>query len=327
MEMTTRLLILALAWGLLAGPAAHGDSRGWNAATVEQTLTALEVGVGSAAPVLTVTVLDSLERRLGLSATDLRRELGCALDSVEAHRERRSDLWVRLTRHEVGDLRARSADRLLRELVAAGRRAIGGNDNYVLQASVAHAARRADVPVEDATTLLVWSLGQVMSPEEAQEAGEVGFVVSGLTRSSRLDMEQVFLFLGTRDEAAAAEAVREVHRFVVPRVVTRLPKSPHVKWAIRDRDLTPLLDPDLRLIVRVEQLYFKGSGTVPLPCIDLELDLRRDGQVGPGEEMDLAVCEEERDERARRDLMPLYDRAADAVYARIARMLKEGWTP
>lgn len=316
------LLVLVLLAASLAGGAAAEPGPGDGEAVVA-ALEALEAALESERPTYTQRQLGEIAQELGASPEATRLHLLAGLDSLRAASEGASEHWRELVESGRGQLDPKRVNRFLRELLALARRAVAGDDNYVVQTSVRYAARQAGLEAPEATACLARILGRATGSR--QRRSMVGVVVSGKTAPYERDMERAFLYFGTRDEAFVTEALREVHRFVVPRVVTRLPRHPKVKWAVRERDLTPLLDPDWRVQVTVQQLRFVEEAGQLRACMDLELAVALEDGMAPGRTIPLALCESGRDASEEASLTRLYEEVADAAAEAVGELLDQGW--
>ena len=303
-RLLTLALLLSCAYAA-AGQAATGE------AAAQGALEALHQSLRSDRPTYTRAVLDQLYVQLEADGEAVRPLLLAAMDSLEQSADRGAEAWQQLLAKGGQHGGRRSVERFLRELLHLGRLAVEGDDNYVLQASIAYAARRSGLPEEQARAFLGSIVAEAYGRGQLAVDGQLGLVVTGRTATHGRDMEALYLFFGSRDEEVVTEKVREVHRFVVPRVVARLPRAESVKWAVRGRDLTPLLDPDLHLAVEVTQLRFEGVEGQAVPCLELEMELSRRGSGVAGQRLPLTVCDTE--PAAAHSLASLWELVARAV--------------
>ncbi|MFH1567842.1 MAG: hypothetical protein ABIL09_07555 [Gemmatimonadota bacterium] len=320
--MCSRVLLLALAV-LLTGPGAGPAAPGGSAAS-RAALEALRDDLAQGGTSRSHDLVAALAARLGLPAGQLRAGLGgqlqrfeAALDSAGPDREVLEGLGE-------PELTAGQTRRYLRELAAAGRALLDPEASYVVEARLRWAARRARVPAAKAGPVLDRLLAQGLGTDAAADTGAgEGLVVSGWTSQYDLAVEPLYLFLDTQDAAAVREAVRDVQRFVVPPVVRLLARSPRVRFAVRDRDLTALVDPTYQLHIEVQALRFAGTNTDLRPCLEATLSLTPFGQERPAWSAPLDWCTEVHGSAAVHRLDPFFEEVA----ARIAAMVDEALAP
>ena len=121
----------------------------------------------------------------------------------------------------------------------------------------------------------------------------------------------------TDEEAYVREAVRDVQRFVVPRVVRRLPASRGVLYAVRDRNVNALIDPRFNLRITVQSLRFSGTNTNLLPCMDVNASLIDIDTEVTTWQTTLSHCTQEHGSATTNELDDFYEEIADFIYERV----------
>ena len=249
--------------------------------------------------------------------TALRQRLDALHRLVEADGPSRDALLL-LGRPE---LDARRTGRLLEELIAAGQSLLDGRDNYLLDTRLRWAAKRARVLPDEALSYAGRLLEQATQDTSIDDAAGAVIVVSGRTLQYDYTMAPLQIFFDTTDAAFIREAVRDIQRFVVPRVVRRLPHSPQVRYAVRDRDLTALIDPDFGLAIEIEDLRFTGGNTDLKPCLDAQLSLTPSGAARSTWAETVQWCTERHGSAATHRLDPFLDEAAEHIVDRVEAFL------
>ena len=108
-----------------------------------------------------------------------------------------------------------------------------------------------------------------------------------------------------------------VQRFVVPRVVRRLPASRGVKYAVRDRNVTPLIDPEFNLRIRVLSMRFGGTNADLLPCMDVSVSLIATATEINTWQSTIAHCTVVNGSATTNELDNFYEEMADLIYERV----------
>ena len=295
-------------WSLAAVDTSLGDSGGGQGGLAQVTMSVLTEELQQEMPAYSLEVLERIAVATGEDVSAVRRGLEALLDTLDGHRTGKTEVWQRLLALAGGQ----PVDRLLQNLIAAGRRMLASGDSYILSLSVEYAGRKAWVAPGEAGAFVLKALKSGMSDrEERGERRTVGIIVSGRTERYTQNRAELFLFFDSDDEAFVLEQVREIHRFIVPKVVRRLIDSPRIQWAVRLRNRNELLEPDYDLMVAVDQLRFTGTNTNLRPCVEVTVRLS-EAEGGPlvwARELEHCTIAHSADE-----LEGTYDEVADRIY-------------
>ena len=104
-----------------------------------------------------------------------------------------------------------------------------------------------------------------------------------------------------------------LHRFMVPALVRRLPLSPHVRWAVRQREYNPLIEPRYRVHIGVDDLTFAGSNRDLRPCMEATVDLYRWPDATPENTWKISHCSVTHGSASTHELGPFYLEVADEI--------------
>jgi hypothetical protein len=278
-------------------------------------------------PVYSTDVLAELATVRGQDQKVLRRQLLAALDGYDValrrHRKEKTPLWKDAMALR-GELSSKRAYKLLEHASAGARAMLESDEKFVVSVSVRQAARHAKAARAEAHDYLLRVMEMmVRRGQEGGETREYGLLVSGHTNRFKVNFDPLYLFFATRDEAFVTEEVREIQRFIVPRVVRQAPAAETVKYAVRQREKTALVRPEFHLVVGVDNLYFTGSNTDLRPCIEASLELLGlpEGQVKW--EHGLKFCTEDNGSKNAKDLNPFYGEVAVEAMRLVDEELKK----
>lgn len=291
-----------------------------DAALQQEVLVLLLDGLQQAGPVYSDSILERLSPDAPEGRTALRRSLTLMLDAVDGHRQQKTDTWQAWLQLR-GVLSEREAARLLGQLVKASRRIIESDANYVLGTSMAWAARKARVPLEQARPFALALLQGGIARETAGGPEPAGLLVTGRTNAYEFGMEPLYLFFGTRDDKFILEEVRDIQRFVVPRLVKVLPEAGAIRYAVRKRDRTALLIPDYLLLVEVDELSFTGTNFDLRPCMETTLKLTSGNASDRQWTQSFRFCTDEQGSKNTHSLHGFYDEMAREIGRRLVEYL------
>ena len=277
-------------------------------------------------PVYSTDLLAGLARARGEEEGETRRQLLSALDDVEAalerHRKDKTDVWKDVMALR-GDLSSKRAYKLLQSAAVGTRAMLQSPEPFVVAANVRQAARLARTERAAAHDYLVRALE--MMARRGQEGGlarEYGLMVSGHTNRFKVNLDPLYLFFETQDEAFVTEEVREVQRFIVPRLVRQSHAQESVKYAVRKRERTALVRPEFHLVFGVDNLYFTGSNADLRPCIEASLQLLSLPGGEAAWEHGLKFCTQANGSENAEDLHPFYEEVAVETARLVDQQLK-----
>lgn len=263
-------------------------------------------------------ILQRLATQRGTDPQALRDQLLEALDlfdeALQQHKKDKTPLWQDVMARR-GELSSKRAYKLLEHTAAGVRTMLQSPDKYLIEFNVRQAARRAKLTEEEAVPFLLKSLDLLASyGEDEGTVRQYGLLVSGHTNRFEINKDPLYLFFNTQDEAFVLEEVREIQRFIIPRVVRQATDAPTVKYAVRLREKTALVRPEFHLVIGVDNLYFTGSNVDLRPCVEATLQLLRLPQEEAVATRQLQYCTEASGSKNAEDLHPFYDEvAAEAV--------------
>lgn len=250
----------------------------------------------------------------GLREARVRQCLGALLDTLEQHRREDTPAWRQLVSIGGDEVPKHRAERFLRQLSASLRDMVADDGDYQMGHILRRASGAAGLYGDQGRDYLLGATAMGMGTPETvgPTRGAAGVIVSGHTSSFEVSLEPLYLFLRSRDQGLATEAVRDLQRFVVPAVVASLPERPAVLWAVRRREANVLLQPDYRLHLEVEGLRFTGTNVDLRPCMELGVELAdTSGTVLLQQSLDL--CTEEHGSASTQSLEPFYREVAREV--------------
>ena len=219
-------------------------------------------------------VMQQLVQKSGLEEKEVRALLLAGLDEMEHHRKKETETWKKLVQLGEQEVAADKVGKFMKKLLRELRPVVEGKGNYLLDNPVKEASSRAHI-FADQGYALVWAL-----LEAGLEAGdtsgrgmEFGLLISGHTNLFEINKDPLYIFFDSRDETFVMEEVREMQRFIIPRLVTKMPESPSFKWVVRKRHSNVLVQPDYRLVLGVDGLNFTGTNLDLRPCMEATVEL------------------------------------------------------
>lgn len=260
------------------------------------------------------SVFHELSARTGLGADPLRRGLLGQLARLDSARREEEPPWPELIELRGADVSPGAADRFLSQVLVEARGMLEGDGNYLLDSALRQAARKARLQPFQGRDLLLRALdwaetGSVMGGPD----GGIGILVDGHTNRYEVHRDPLMLFFASDDEAFVVEQVREIQRFIVPAVVRRLPESGAVRWAVRQREYNPLIEPGCRLVIGVDNLSFTGTNADLRPCVEARVDLLGWPEGEALQRWDLSYCTETHGSATTHNLDPFYDEVAEQI--------------
>ncbi|NKB71346.1 MAG: hypothetical protein GKR89_30090 [Candidatus Latescibacteria bacterium] len=259
-------------------------------------------------------VLDQLVEQTGLDEHQVRQQCLALLDTLAQKRKSKSDAWKQLTQLPGAEVNASSADKFFRTLLEESRLILSKEGDFSLDFPIKKATGRARIFTDQGYTLLTQAV-QSGLPETEETPSEFGLLVSGHTTRYEVDKAPLFIFFDSPDEAFVLEQVREIQRFIIPRLVKVLPQSAAIKWAVRKREQNALIDPDYQLVFAVSTLRFTGSNRDLRPCIEGTVQLVETATQNAVFESDMNYCTEEAGSGNTQTLDMFYDEVASQTFA------------
>lgn len=316
--MTRILVLLSLLWSMptLAVGVVQDT-------VLQETLVLLDVRLNGVDPVHATQLFDDVGQRTGRTATQVRQHLQARLQHVRQLQNTNPDSWRAILDLRAETMSRRQVQRLLREFTGLANRVLRGKDDYLLGTGVRWAANEARVPVEEAGTFARRLIAHgVIDTTTEWHPERRELMVSGWTEPFEVALAPLYAYFQTDEEVYVREAVRDVQRFIVPRVVRRLPASRGVKYAVRDRNVTPLIDPQLDLRLRVLGMHFGGTNADLMPCMDVSARLTRIATAVVVWETTLAHCTAQHGSASTNELDAFYEEISDLLYDRIDAYLE-----
>jgi len=262
-------------------------------------------------PVYSNEVLDRLAVETGLAQTEVRSQLGALLDSLEHQRKQKTEVWKTLTQVGGADIPSRAADKLLKNLIKEGRSVLAGQENYLLDKGVRRATRKARLQDFQGRLFILQALDWALAAAgEEAEAEDFGILVSGHTNRFEIHKDPLFIFFDSQDEAYVLEQIREIQRFIIPALVRRLSESASIRWAVRKREFTPLMQPRYHLVFGVDNLSFTGTNRNLRPCVEATIELGEWSTQRSVLTRSLKFCTAQHGSEVTRELDPFYEEVA-----------------
>ena len=251
----------------------------------------------------------------GLEEKEVRTRLLAGLKEMEQHRKKKTDTWKELTQLGREEVSQDQTGKFMHKLFQGLEKTLKGKGNYLLDSSVERASGRARIFADQGYFLVAALLdaGRVTDDDDGPKQA-FKLLVSGHTNPFELNKDPLFLFLGSRDEDFVLEEVREMQRFVVPRLITKMPQSPVIKWAVRQRESNVLVQPDYHLTFGVDGLHFAGSNTDLRPCMEATIELTNVPTKKVVLRKSFKHCTEKHGSATTHQLHPFYDEMAQTVY-------------
>jgi hypothetical protein len=310
----SRLFFLCL---LLLAARAHGAGV-VSDTLLQETLVRLDERLAGADPVRALRLVDDVAAATSRTPKQVRRHLLQRLEDLAGLAEADTAAWRGVLALRVESMSRRQAKRYLDRLQQIARRVLRSEEEYLLGTGIRWAAREARVPEEEAEIFARRLVAHGIVDTTTEWAPEPkGLMVSGWTEPYEFSLQPLRIFFDSDDDDFVREAVRDVQRFVVPRVVRRLPASRGVRYAVRDRNVTVLIEPDYDLRVRVLSLRFDGSNANLLPCMDVDLSLVNMQSERPDWQTTLSHCTQTHGSASTDELDAFYEELADLIYARV----------
>ena len=309
----TRLLFLCVLWAVPATAAGVVQD-----SVLQETLTLLTARLADAGPVHAKQLFADVAETTSRSPQQVRHHLLTRLEDFRQFPDTDPDVWQAALNLRVETMSQRQAQRLLRELTGLARRVLHDDRDYLVGTGIRWAANEAHVPENEGGTFArrLIASGVIDTTTEWVPPAH-GLVVSGWTEPFEVGLTALTAFFATDEEAYVREAVRDVQRFVVPRVVRRLPTSRGVQYAVRDRNVTNLIEPELDLRLTVMNLRFSGTNADLVPCMDVSARLTTIDQGVVTWQTTLSHCTRDHGSSTTSELDAFYEEIADIIYQRV----------
>ena len=265
-------------------------------------------------PTYSNDVLKRLTVETGLTEPEIRTRLLALLDSLDHQRRKKTEVWKHLVQLGGADISSKATGKMLQSMVKEGRSILTGQDNYLLDNGIKRASRRAKIPAFQGRTLILRSLDWALSGSAGKQEDEsFGILVSGHTNRFEIHKDPLFIFFDSQDETYVMEEVREIQRFIIPFLVRRLPESPSIKWAVRQRESNVLVEPRYHLVIGVDNLTFTGSNRNLRPCLEATVELLDGSTQAALETWEFDFCTTRYGSEVTHELSLFYDEIADEI--------------
>ena len=312
--MTTRIIgFLAVFWALpLAATGVVQDT------VLQEALVLLDARLASADPVHAVRLFDDIGNRTSRTSSQVRRHLQIRLEDFADLHDSNPAAWQTALGLRADTMSERQVKRLVRELSGISSRILQSDSDYLVGTGIRWAAHEARVPETEAELFARRLVAHGVIDTTTEWAPEpVGLMVSGWTDPYEFNLDPLYIFFDTDEEAFVRESVRDVQRFVVPRVVRRLPASRGVQYAVRDRNVTPLIDPQYNLRISVLSLRFGGTNADLMPCMDVNASLPATETGGSVWQSTLSHCTREHGSASTNELDDFFEEISDLIFERV----------
>ena len=196
------------------------------------------------------------------------------ISRLHMEQQKRSDLWKLIISKSSPQFQSDRAEKLMKYWIQESQNILKSNKNFLIEKSMRQAARKSKIPFFQSKSYLLrvldWAIneGQNINSEKP-----LGIIVSGKSNRYEINIDPLLLFFKSQDEAFAREQIRELHRFIIPSLVRRLPESERILWCVRERESNALVKPNYQITFRVENFSFTGSNLDVRPCIELEIEV------------------------------------------------------
>ena len=309
----TRILLLCVLWAVPVATAGVVQDT-----VLQEALARLDARLDDAGPVHARRLLTDIAEHTSRSTEQVRHHLLARLAEFDALRDTDPNAFQAVLDLRVETMSRRQAIRLLRELTGLSRRLLRSDNDYLVGTGIRWAATEAHVP-EDEGAVFARSLVAygIIDTTTHWAPPALGLVVSGWTEAYEFSFDPLYAFFATDDEPYVREAVRDIQRFIVPRVVRRMPASRGVRYAVRNRHVTNLIEPDLDLRITVLGLRFGGTNADLLPCMEANVRLIAMDTGVDTWQTTLSHCTADNGSATTNELDAFYEEIADIIYQRI----------
>ncbi len=285
---------------------------------LQETVVLLNARLASADPVHTERLFADVAARTSRSPQQIRDHLLARLEAFRDLANTDPAAWQAILDLRVETMSQRQTNRLLDKLTLLSRRVLRSDNDYLAGTGIRWAANEAHVPENEGSTFARRLVAHaVIDTTTEWVPPALGLVVSGWTDPYEFSLEPLYAFFATAEEAYVREAVRDVQRFIVPRAVRRLAKSRGVLYAVRDRDVTTLIDPEAELRLTVLGLRFGGTNADLLPCMDISARLSTISSGTVTWQTTIAYCSQSHGSATTNELDAFYEEVADIIYQRV----------
>jgi len=245
---------------------------------------------------------------------ELRDRLSSLIGTLDIEREKNSDLWKDIISKSSPEIESNRAEKLIRYWIQESRKILRSNNNHLLDKSMRDAARKSKVPFFQSKSYLLRTLEwATKNTQNIDSQRPFGILVSGKSNRFEINLDPLFLFFDSQDEAFVREQVREIQRFIIPSLVRRLPESERILWCIRERESNVLVKPDYKLTFSVESLSFTGSNIDVRPCIELEIEILDWKTKSLISKRPFSQCSNENGSSNTKNLSPFWNEIADDI--------------
>jgi hypothetical protein len=285
---------------------------------LQETLVLLDERLNGADPVHATHLFADVGERAARTPPQVREHLLLRLRDFDNLADTDTTAWKAALDLRARSMSKRQVERLLRELSDISERVLRDDSDYLVGTGIRWAAHEARVPEAEATLFTRHLVAHGVIDTTTEWIPEQrGLMVSGWTEPYESSLNPLYVFFDTDEEAYVREAMRDIQRFVVPRVVSRLPASRGVKYAVRDRNVTPLIDPEFNLRIRVLSMRFGGTNADLLPCMDVSVSLIATATEINTWQSTIAHCTVVNGSATTNELDNFYEEMADLIYERV----------
>jgi hypothetical protein len=279
---------------------------------------ALADGLDTQKPVYLSQVIGRIAAQLGEEPAVVRQGLVIRLDSlaqaVERHWRQKSDAWKEVLALRRDEMSTKQVAKLLTNLVQGANLALGSEKDYWVAGMIRRAALDAKVKRQTAHAYLERLVDKTLeSGDDTGAERQFGLLISGHTNRFEVNKDPLFIFFRTQDEAFVLEQVREIQRFIIPRLVRAAARQPAIKYAVRQRERTALVRPEYHLGIGVDNLHFTGSNANLRPCLEATLELVELSSQTSVWTHDFSYCTDEQGSKNAENLHPFYDEVAEQL--------------
>ena len=294
----------------------------------QRALAALGDALRTEKPVYLSQVIGRIAAETGEQRAVVRQHLLVRLEhfqqTLDQHRQNKSDYWKDVLALRRDGISSKQGTRVLFNLIEGSCVALGTEKEYLLPGIIRRAALDAKVKRQSAHAYLQRLVDKALTSGDSSDvAQQFGLLVSGHTNRFEVNKDPLFIFFRTQDEAFVLEEVREMQRFILPRLVRVAAQQPTIQYAIRKRQKTVLVRPEYHLVIGVDNLRFTGSNANLRPCLEAKLELVE----LPSQDLvwghDFSFCTDEQGSKIATNLHPFFDELAVRISEELNEVLED----
>lgn len=225
-------------------------------------------------------LIEHISKAIPLSTEETRIRLLSLLDTLDAHRRQKSEVWQKLVTEvekEVGPKMTEKFPSYLSDLSNRCRKMLTVKADYRPQWELEEAAKKTRITSQDGKRILLRSLSPFVENSQAQEPPAQIPRRIGLVVETRNSFEKFYPapawseFFATGDDVGPAkQMVLNISREVLPLLTQKLSESQFITWAVEKP--TSLQKADYRLVLEIRSFgLYEGirsdKGDISTPVV------------------------------------------------------------